>query len=544
MYHRITVNLLLGLGAATLVAGCATAPKTDEYKRPEVLVAPSNFKGVHGLAIDATGRLLAGSVIGNAIYEVDRTTGKATVFMPPPHGQADDIAIGPKGELAWTSFVQGVLRYRESENAPVRDLAKDLPGINSLDFDKKSGRLYASQVFLGDSLWEIDVAGKKPPRLILKDMGGFNGFEVGKDGWIYGPLWFKGQVVKIHPDTGEMKVIASGLSTPAAVNFDSQDNLYVVDTKSGQLLRIDTGTGAKIVIAQLKSGLDNLAIDPQDHVYVSNMVDNSIEEVDVVSGKARLITKGEVAVPGGLKLSADGKTLYVADIFSLRRVDTRSGKVTDIKRMHNSDLEYPFSIGLSEKYLMLTSWFTSSLQVIDRATMKTVAEVQALKAPTDAVELPDGSIVVSEIATGSLIRVSGAGFKERSAVVQGLAGPVQMIVSRDGNIYVTEAAGNLIRINPKDWSKTLVAEGLGMPEGLAETPNGRFVVAETAARQLIEIDPVTKLRRVVASDLPIGFEAGPGLPPSYVPTGVAIDAAGTIYFSADRNNAIYRIPVR
>jgi hypothetical protein len=54
-------------------------------------------------------------------------------------------------------------------------------------------------VFIGDALWEIDIAGAKAPRLIAKDMGGFNGFEVGPDGMLYGPLWFKHQVVRSIP---------------------------------------------------------------------------------------------------------------------------------------------------------------------------------------------------------------------------------------------------------------------------------------------------------------------------------------------------------
>ena len=31
-------------------------------------------------------------------------------------------------------------------------------------------------------------------------MGGFNSFAVGPDGMLYGPLWFKGQVVRVDPD--------------------------------------------------------------------------------------------------------------------------------------------------------------------------------------------------------------------------------------------------------------------------------------------------------------------------------------------------------
>jgi glucose/arabinose dehydrogenase len=130
-------------------------------------------------------------------------------------------------------------------------------------------------------------------------------------------------------------------------------------------------------------------------------------------------------------------------------------------------------------------------------------------------------------------------------LASGLNGPVQMIVGQDGALYVTEAAGKLLRI-PLDASAPLrtVADGLALPEGVAQTPWGSFIVAESAARRLVEIAP-DGTRRTVAENLPIGLAPGPGLPPPYVVTGVAVGRDGTIYMSADRNNSIYRIrPVR
>ena len=54
-------SLTLAVVAAALTA-CASAPPTRPagWNAPEVLVAPSSFGGVHGLAIDTKGRLLAG----------------------------------------------------------------------------------------------------------------------------------------------------------------------------------------------------------------------------------------------------------------------------------------------------------------------------------------------------------------------------------------------------------------------------------------------------------------------------------------------------
>ncbi len=531
---------LLALGACT-----STPPaRPAAWTAPEALVAPSSFTGIHGLAVDAQGRLLAGTVVGYSMWEVDRRSGAAKVLIGAPEGQADDIAIGPRGEMAWTNYLMGMLRYRESDGAPMRVLAKGLPGLNSTAFDPRDGRLYASQVFLGDALWEIDVAGRVPPRLIAKDLGGFNGFEVGPDGMLYGPLWFKGQVVRIDPANGAVRVINGEFRIPAAVNLDGRGNLWVVDAATGELCTVELASGRRAVVRQLKPSLDNLAIAPDGTVYVSNMADNSIHAFDPASGELRLLTGGKVGVPAGLK--ADGRRLYVADIFGFREVDLRSGAVRDIFRMHatGSKMEYPFAVGLSARHFALASWFTGTVQLVDRASGETAVMAHGFKAPTDAVPLPDGSVLVAELAAGAITQASGDRLATRRTVAKDLAGPVQMVRGRDGALYVTEAAGRLTRIDLADGSRRVVADGLAMPEGVAETPWGSFVVAETAARRLTEIDPASGARRTVAEGLPIGLEAGPGMPPSYVQTGVAVGDDGTVYVSADRNNAIYRVRPR
>ena len=527
---------------ALALSGCGSmGPPTRPagWSAPDVLVAPSSFHGVHGLAIDAKGRLLAGTVVGNDMWEVDRKSGAAKVFIGAPEGQADDIAIGPNGELAWTSYLQGIVRYRENDAAPIRILAKDLPGINSLDFDRRNGKLYASQVFLGDALWEIDVAGKAAPRLIAKDMGGFNGFEVGPDGMLYGPLWFKGQVAKINPADGKLTVINSEFKTPAAANLDGKGNLWAIDTRTGELNKVDLASGRKTVFKTLATAIDNLAIAPEGTIYVSNMADNGIQAIDPVSGSVTSLARGKLSVPAGAKI--DGDTLWVADIFSFRGVNVRSGEVRDVYRMQASEMEYPFAVGLGSKFITLASWFTGTVQLLDRATQKHVEMLHGFKAPVDAIPMDDGSLLVLELGTGSLVRASGAQYKDRSLVTAGLTGPVQMVRGQDGAIYVTEAAGTLTRIDPATGTKKLIADKLAMPEGLAQTPWGSFIVAESAARRLVEIDPISSLRRTVAENLPIGLEPGPGMPPFYVVTGVAVGSDGAVYLTADRNNSVLRI---
>jgi sugar lactone lactonase YvrE len=321
--------------------------KANGYK-VELLVKPSAFHGVHGLAFDANDKLYAGSVVGQSVYRVDTVTGKVETIVGSPEGMADDLVFLPDGTMVWTAINQDAVRARKG-NGPIRVLAEKLVSVNSINYRKTDGRLFVAQVFGGDGLWELDPAGVKPPRNILKDIGGLNGFDIGPDGWIYGPLWFKKQVVKINPDTGELKIVAAGFDTPAAANFDSKWNLYVLDTALGTVNLVDIKTGAKKVVAQLDTALDNLAIDSKDRMFVSNMADNGIQEVNAQNGRLRQVVKGGLAIPVNLAAVAEGKhdMIYVADIFAFRAVDGNSGRVIDIERSHAAGVHIGYPVGVS-----------------------------------------------------------------------------------------------------------------------------------------------------------------------------------------------------
>src|SRR5258708_14427647 len=386
--------------AAVLFSAGASA---QTYEVTE-LVPGSAFHGVHGLGSDQGGRMFAGSVGGAALYEVDLNNGTAKIAIPTPEGMADDIAFAPDGTMAWTGFLTGDL-YSRKGDGPIKKLASGLPGINSLAY-RKDGRLYATTVFLGDTLYEIDVEGIKPPRMIMEKMGGLNGFEFGPDDMLYGPLWFKGQVAKVDVDKAELTVVADGFKIPAPGNFDSKGNLWVVDTALGQLVKVDPKTGTKKMVAQLKPSLDNLAIDDKDRIFVSNMADNGIQEVDPETGSATQVIIGKLALPGGIGVVSDGAkdTIYVADLLAYRTVDRATGEVSEPARMHADGvtLEYPMSATAKGDDVILSSWFTGTVQVIDRKTGKTVEMLHDFKAPHDAIKLGDGTYLVNELASKSL----------------------------------------------------------------------------------------------------------------------------------------------
>ena len=71
-----------------------------------------------------------------------------------------------------------------------------------------------------------------------------------------------------------------------------------------------------------------------------------------------------------------------------------------------------------------------------------------------------------------------------------------------------------------------------------------LIVAEVGAKRLIQIDPKNGAVTEIVGNLPIGLVAAPGGLPTNIPTGLGVGASGTIYFSSDVENAIYKITKR
>ena len=547
---RFLMSMVLALGVAGSALAQSAAPR--EYNQ-QFLVPGSWFHGVHGLAFNKDDQLFAGSVLGQAIYRVQVDSGEVDRFVEPPVGMADDIAFADDGTMAWTAFLLGKVYIRKGNK--IIEVANGLSGPDSIAFGK-DGRLFVSEVFLGDALYEIDIKNVDKPdfkplpradlRRIAEKLGGLNGFEINKnDGFLYGPLWFKGEAVKINLENGNIEVIASGFKIPAAANLDPQnpDNLYVVDTGTGNIWSVSLTSKAKKLVASMNPGLDNLAFDSRGRLFVTSMTDNGIYLVDKVTGAAKTIVEGKLAIPADIAVvTENGKeTVHVADVFSYRTVDGQNGTVNDVLRVHGDTHSYPIGLSIGPRHVLLSSWFSMTVEKVDRKTGKLVATLGEFAAPVDALEANDGTLYVAELGSGNLVKVSPDG-KTRSTLVKELRGPVAMAQGPGNLIYITEIAGGAVtQIDVATGARKVVADNLAGPEGIDVGPDGKLYVAEVGQKRIVAIDPATGAKTVVASNLDIGLAPYPGGPPALVPTGVAVARSGNIYVSSDIRNAMYKL---
>ena len=550
MMNIVNVSkMYLFIGAVFLVG--AAMPSSSmagfQLKMPKVvdkdyliqaLMPPTAVNGFNGLAVDSRGQLYGGVVQGSTTYKIDKESGDVTPYILPPEGGADDLVFEPGGRVIWTAFFLGKV-FARGADGKVITLAENLPGANAIA-RSHGGRVFFTQVFMGDALWELDLTGRQKHRKIAEKLGGLNAFCVHKNGYIYGPRWFKGDVVKVDTQTGDIKVVADGFQIPAAAKFDSRGNLYVIDNKAGQLVRVDINTGSKKVVATLEPHLDNFAIDPQDRIFISTNGNGSIFEVNTDTGKVRTVVKGHLACPQGLAVmdSPDGEILFVADNFAYKRVDAFTGEV----RESTKGGAFPNAASITGDKVLMSGWFRNVVEVFDARTDDLLYTIPGFKAPLGMLMLEDQSILVPEAGSGSIVRVFDKAGKQRTTVAQDLALPVYIAKADENSVYVSEfLAGKITRINLDTGAKTTVADGLRQPKGIAVRADGTILVVNVGTRELLAVSPDTGAVSPMVQDLPVGLHVPEGLMPAYTLSDVAISKKGNIYVSSDTRNVIFKI---
>lgn len=537
--------------AALLLAllACTTTSAATTYERsvavPGIAAAAPGISphGINGLNFGPDGALYAASVIGPGIYRIDVASGAVTEVVGAPLGEGDDVAVGADGTLVWTALIAGELRVRRPDGQ-IATLERNLPLVNPVNFTA-DGRLFAGQITQPDTLFEIDPLGRRPRRLVGRDLGGINAFVDDGAGGLYVPLAEKGAVGRIDLASGAVTVIASGLGQPVAVKRDSKGGLVTIDWPSGAVFHVDPQGGAMRRITVVDPPLDNVAIGADDTIYVSRPADNSVIAVDPVSGAQRAIVQGRLVAPGGLAVAQrDGRTvLAIADAMGYRYADPAGGRVELLPFDLASNGSSAIAVG--ERTIAISYVRRATVNVIDRATGRVLHALKGFEAPMGIAMLTDGTVFVADYARGEILRLAPGSQPDRSVLTRGLRGPTGLAVDARGGLLVTEAsAGTVLRVDPRDGSTRQIAAGLAQPEGLAALPDGDIAVAEVGARRLSLLARRGGARRVIAEGLPVGqmFTRAPA--PVYLPTGVASDVAGAIYVTCDLDNSVLKFTPR
>ncbi|HEX6507997.1 MAG TPA: bifunctional YncE family protein/alkaline phosphatase family protein, partial [Chloroflexota bacterium] len=276
--------------------------------------------------------------------------------------------------------------------------------------------------------------------------------------------------------------------TPAGTQSDLGDlPVKAVLAPNGQtMLVVNSGAGIQslqVINPADGSTLQTLTYDPPTsvfvgavyspdgkHAYVSGGGQNVVHTFAVASD-GTLIASGDISeaptvaplnafssssYPTGLSVSADGKTLYIANsnANNVAVIDTASQKITTTISVGNTP--YGTLVARSSGNILVSNWGDGTLSVINPLTNTVTNTIKVGDHPTEMVQGPSGLVYVSDSNSDAVSIVDPGAQTE---------------------ISHTSVVGNV--------SLPLGAS----PEGLAASPDGRFLyIANSGQNAVAEFD--------------------------------------------------------
>ena len=484
----------------------------------ERLAAGANISGANGLHFAPDGNLYVASVIGSELIVLDPDSGEVIERLADGIDGPDDVAFNEAGDFYWTSILTGEVAGLTAAGERIT-AASLTPGVNPITFSD-DGRLFVSQCFFDDGLYEVDPAGVEPPRLISDELGpgcGLNGMDWGPDGRLYGPRWFQNQVVSFDVDQGDMRIEATGFNVPAAVKFDSRGVLHVLDTGAGSVVRVEDGR--QTVVAVLMQGLDNLAFDADDRLFVSSFADGAVWRVEA-DGSSTELQPGGMAHPGALtaRATAEGVELLVADLHALRSFD-RNGETlwTERNVLGVGELGSVLSVSVDGDNLIFSSFTDANVRIWNPERRRTVARIDNLQMPVSAVRYGE-LLLVAEHGAGHVRIINGDSV---TRMVSGLQAPTDLLTDGDRLWVSDRSAGQVLQIGAggRKIAPVIVAEGLEAPEGLALWRDRVLVREGESGRVYLLGDGEPELLVTLGAGSP---PASPAQPPAMVLNDITV----------------------
>lgn len=232
--------------------------------------------------------------------------------------------------------------------------------------------------------------------------------------------------------------IHEGLSSPVGMAYDASGNLYIANWSAGTVLRF-TPDGKRSVFANGLRGPSGLAISSAGDIYVASYSEDLVWRF-TPAGKQSVFVRG-LATPAGLSFDARGRLLIA---------NRRSNQI-------------------------LAAHPDGKIDVA----------AEGLQTPVGAVELPNGDLLVSNIA-GGISLVSGGPRARTINSDLGSPGPGIVRAGTD-SAYVVDYGGTTISRVDRNGQRTVIADGLSSPVGLALAPDGSLTVATWGANSAFRI---------------------------------------------------------
>jgi serine/threonine-protein kinase len=260
----------------------------------------------------------------------------------------------------------------------------------------------------------------------------------------------------------------------------------------------------------------------------------------------------ELANPGAVAVAPDGRLVAAENgADRLVRIDPTSGDVQPI-----AGVREPYGVAFSgDGVLYVTA--ENTLRRVDPGGGTTTLATFGVDVGPLTVE-PNGDVFVA-VADNRVYRLAGGGGpatpyagsgREGSdgdggpALSAALSAPHGLAVTPDGSLLIADTGNDRVRrVEPGTGVITTVADGVRVPNGIALAPNGGFFVAESRAHRVTRVDAAGR-RDTVAGTGELGSSGDGGAATRArlaTPSHLAVDAAGALYVVEFETGRIRRV---
>ncbi len=318
---------------------------------------------------------------------------------------------------------------------------------------------------------------------------------------------------------GTQSKAIGGLTPCMDVALDGLGNAYVTE---GQFVREVVTAGATLVIAG--SGASS---------YFGG-------DGGQASG-ARLHAPSGIALDGaGNRYIADSANNRIRQISSAGIITTyagtgAAGSAGDNGQATLAQLSGPLSVAVdSLENLYVADTGNNALRKITPGGVISTLSNQ-LNAPSYVAVAPDQSVYVADTGNNRVVRFAVSG--DMSTVAR-MLGPTAVVVDPQGDLFVSGQT-SVVKLTHAG-TQSVVLDGLNSPRGLAYTPNGDLLIAETGANVIRRVSS-TGFVTVIAGDGVAGFSGDGGLATEArlnTLEDLAIDPTGVVWIADSANNRI------
>ena len=539
---------------AALVLGLVAAPLVNLPAEADVL-ASGNLPATFGLRFGPGGNLYVCTQAGLAVLDLE--LGQLVDLIGPERGVhgPEDVIFGPDGSMYWAEMFLGeVGRMAPDGTVATQSIGY---GVNSLVFSS-DGRLFVTEPWNTDTLWELDPAFVDPPVQLAAGIGGLKNPEFGTDGLLYGALMWDGRVVRMDVDDAVASVVtvADGIPGPFTARFGPDGMLYVVERNGFTVQRMDPATGSHSTYVELPFGPDNIAFAPTGALFVSSYTDGVVAMV-LPDGSVQTLLPGGLILPAGVAVTprSDGESVFVGNLFSLREYDGASGALRSVERYRFPAVEFggALSVASAGDDLVLSMFFPAGharVQIWDPVAAEVIEDLTQFMVPTNAIAYGDDLVVIDMGAVegaAQVVRVGADGTTVLADASDQIYLPLGLAATSE-NLWVgdwlTGTVWQLIADDQELSEPVPVAQGLSGPEGMAIDRDGSLLVVEGTAGRVSRVRPETGTVTPVVGGLLLSMQGAGMMPPFGVINGIDVGPSGSIYVAGDLGNLIYRLTPR